>query len=482
MEKYLKISRKIIFFYAVIFLLFSSVSTAMPTPEGVGTESFSGWAQFQKDAINSGITCDTAPVSDATVSWKQQVGSTGMAGIDTSSIIAEEKIFVLDALGEMWGFDAETGDKIWQTDLSCTGMLFQLSTPAYAAGKIFAATNDGHVYALDAANGSQIWANETASAYDQLNTPVKYADGKIYIGSWNGKIYYCLDVTDGHVVWNRPSTSGRGYYWAGACAIGDYLIYGDDASILTCVNKDTGLLVDEENLKDVDSGAGEIRSSVTYSESAGRVYFTCKGGNCWAYNFNSATGTLTYQWHVQIGYSTSSPVIYDDRVYVGKGGFSSQGGLCCLTEAAGEEIWAFIPNGGVQSSPALSVQGEQVYIYFTSNCTDGTAYCLDEDGTEMWHFTSDEAGTSGGYTLQGMAIYNDRIYFGNAGGRLYALSSDFYEDWDVNEDGSVNMLDIILVGQHFSETGAPGWIREDVNDDGSIDMLDIILVGQHFSF
>ena len=100
----------------------------------------------------------------------------------------------------------------------------------------------------------------------------------------------------------------------------------------------------------------------------------------------------------------------------------------------------------------------------------------------MWHFTSDEAGTSGGYILQGMAIYNGRIYFGNAGGRLYALSSDFYEDWDVNEDGLVNMLDIILVGQHFSETGAPGWIREDVNDDGNIDMLDIIIVGQHFGF
>ena len=53
-------------------------------------------------------------------------------------------------------------------------------------------------------------------------------------------------------------------------------------------------------------------------------------------------------------------------------------------------------------------------------------------------------------------------------------------DWDVNCDGCVNVLDIILVGQHFGETGSPRWIREDVNGDGVISVLDIILIGQHF--
>ena len=46
--------------------------------------------------------------------------------------------------------------------------------------------------------------------------------------------------------------------------------------------------------------------------------------------------------------------------------------------------------------------------------------------------------------------------------------------WDVNGDGFVNILDMILVGQHFGETGAPGWIPEDVNCDGVIDMRDML--------
>ena len=52
--------------------------------------------------------------------------------------------------------------------------------------------------------------------------------------------------------------------------------------------------------------------------------------------------------------------------------------------------------------------------------------------------------------------------------------------WDINMDGCINVLDLIMVGQHFGETGAPGWIREDVNHDGVINVLDLIIIGQHF--
>jgi len=55
------------------------------------------------------------------------------------------------------------------------------------------------------------------------------------------------------------------------------------------------------------------------------------------------------------------------------------------------------------------------------------------------------------------------------------------EPWDVNRDGSVNVLDMILVGQHFGETGPEGWIPEDINRDGNINVLDMILIGQHWT-
>lgn len=52
---------------------------------------------------------------------------------------------------------------------------------------------------------------------------------------------------------------------------------------------------------------------------------------------------------------------------------------------------------------------------------------------------------------------------------------------DVNGDGHVNALDLVLVGQHFGESGAPGWIPEDINIDGFVDVLDIILIFQNWT-
>ncbi len=56
-----------------------------------------------------------------------------------------------------------------------------------------------------------------------------------------------------------------------------------------------------------------------------------------------------------------------------------------------------------------------------------------------------------------------------------------YSDWDVNMDGKVNVLDMILVGQRWGQTGTPHWIREDVNRDGAINVLDMILIGQNWT-
>jgi hypothetical protein len=55
------------------------------------------------------------------------------------------------------------------------------------------------------------------------------------------------------------------------------------------------------------------------------------------------------------------------------------------------------------------------------------------------------------------------------------------EDWDVNGDEASNILDMILVGQHWDETGLTGWILEDVNEDGMISVLDMIVIGQNWT-
>jgi outer membrane protein assembly factor BamB len=353
-----------------------------------------------------------------------------MAGVNVTPLVAENKVFILDARGGMWAFEAKTGNQLWKTNLSCTGYKFQLATPAYAEGKLFVATNDGHVYALEAKSGNIIWDKVIAGKSDQLNTPVKYADGKVYVGAWKNKTYYCLDALSGEVLWQRSSTTGGGYHWAGACVVGNYLVFGDESAVLTSVNKDNGELADEKSLLAITKEAKKIHSSITYNPQINRVYFTDEGGHCWAFNCNPQTGQLTYAWHKKIGrMSTSTPAVFKGKVYVGSGTYVFQGDLYCLEEATGKELWKFTPpdagehsKPGIQSSPSLSLQEGKVYLYFTTNYEKSAVYCLDENGNKFWSFTSQEAGTSGGYTTSCLAIADGWVYFGNDGGWVYALT------------------------------------------------------------
>ncbi len=54
-----------------------------------------------------------------------------------------------------------------------------------------------------------------------------------------------------------------------------------------------------------------------------------------------------------------------------------------------------------------------------------------------------------------------------------------YPAWDVNQDGRVSIVDLVLVARDFG-SNAPANLRTDVNRDGVINIQDLILVARHF--
>ena len=50
--------------------------------------------------------------------------------------------------------------------------------------------------------------------------------------------------------------------------------------------------------------------------------------------------------------------------------------------------------------------------------------------------------------------------------------------WDVNGDGTTNILDLVLISQDFGKLASLN-SRTDVNGDGVINILDLIVVAQH---
>ena len=63
-------------------------------------------------------------------------------------------------------------------------------------------------------------------------------------------------------------------------------------------------------------------------------------------------------------------------------------------------------------------------------------------------------------------------------------SSDFNfsmpPNWDVNNDCVINIVDLVLVSNHYDEIGIFGWIREDIDNNGEIQVFDLVLVSNHY--
>ncbi|AKB34213.1 Cell surface protein [Methanosarcina siciliae HI350] len=438
----------------------------------------SDWPQFQKDKVHSGVTGDSASIADpnSTISWQYDhpVPSGGMSGIDESPVVYNGSVYAVIAGGSLtkYSLDGTAAGGNWPVSFVSNpdDLDFQLATPAAGNGHIFVVDTgysrplDYDLYAIDATTGSisgRVHVNNSTGI--QFLTPVTYVEasnGSKYVLFGSGNMsdwtmhegeYYCYNVTDPanmEMCWNYSSPAG--YYWAGAAVIGDYAVFGDDASNLVSINYKTGATVNVIDASTVYGfDVGKIRSSVTYSDDGtaifgnetGRVYFTSQGGYCYALGFNENNGSFITadNWSTPfVNNTTSTPAYYNGRIYVGNytTNFSIpyyDGNLWCLNEDDGTEIWN-VSVGPVQSSPAVSTfygPGNE-YIYITTNSPTGGIYCVDSDGTEVWNETSSGSNL---FSLAGAAISGGWVFYGNDDGYLHGLAN--YTRYDFN--GSTDM-------------------------------------------
>ncbi len=446
--------------------------------------SAADWTQFQVNTQRTGITSDKAPITAPETSqcWDTYVASNGMGGIDIVPLVVGDMVYVSTFDGSVWAYDKNTGVLQWTNSSSGGGFL--TGNLAYGNGKLFVPTNAGKVHAFDAVTGVQLW-NVTVSS-GELNSPITFIGDRIYIGDFEGdNKYYCYDGT-GTECWSRPSSSGKQYKWAGASVVGssgDYLVFGDDGSYITSVNKNDGTTVDELNMSSLWPGfdALQISSSICYNEENNRIYFSSKAGYCYAVGMNP-DGTFNesdvIRQDIDLA-STSTPVVYNGRVYVGSGLYGSNGKFYCLNESDLSPIWSHTPNGGVQASPVISTAYDngdgEIYIYFTTNSQYSKTYCLKDlpGNTQMdvmWEYQPPSEKNQ--YTLQGVSISNGRIFYGNDLGYLFSLAtSESLNTQYVFADFTANTTsgDAPLTVQ-FNDlsTGATMW-RWDVDGDGNTD-------------
>jgi outer membrane protein assembly factor BamB len=164
--------------------------------------------------------------------------------IDSSPAVADGKVYFGSHDKNVYCLDAETGDSEW----TYTASSYVMGSPTLANGKVYIGTfgTNGIFYCLDANTGEEIWtSSEIGGIYAPASGAIAY--GNIYIGSMTHKKVYCLNAENGEQIWNFTADGGS-YPHDGRIrsspAVADGKVYvGSYDHKIYCVDAYTGALI-----------------------------------------------------------------------------------------------------------------------------------------------------------------------------------------------------------------------------------------------
>ena len=367
----------------------------------------SSWGDFRGNDDNNAVTDTSTPISseDALLYWANKAGEALGSPVISSPILVDGYLVcTVDTC--VLKIDTVTGEVVQTGDMVTTST-FNITPPTYAEGMIFVALAN-MVQAFNADTLESLWVY-TDPIGGQPNSPITYRNGYIYTGFWNSENtnanWVCLSITDENPakateakkpVWTY--TQRGGFYWAGAYVSDKFLLVGTDDGEMGYTSSAAGLLsMDPKTGRVIDylSGIGaDIRCTICYDKQTNRYYFTSKGG----YFYSVAVDSEGYIDHDSLkkldlrggrtgsddksveGMSTSTPVVYNGRAYIGVSGvgqFKAYEGHCiAVIDLASWSIAYTCPTKGYPQTSGLLTNAYEktgkVYIYFFENYSPGT--------------------------------------------------------------------------------------------------------------
>jgi outer membrane protein assembly factor BamB len=144
---------------------------------------------------------------DLALAWRAKIGSgaSGDSQLLARPVVAEGRVYTMDAEGLISAFDVESGERVWQlepADLDADEGLLGGGL-AYNSGWLFATTSTGVVLGVNAASGSEIWRQSLTLP---LRAAPTVADGRVLVLSADNQLY-ALDGQSG-----RPSWRHAGFF------------------------------------------------------------------------------------------------------------------------------------------------------------------------------------------------------------------------------------------------------------------------------
>lgn len=396
-----------------------------PSPQNpkINPDLESAWPDFRGNPDNNGITTSPVPTDpdNTALHWAARIGGGWSAGAAGVPILVGD--YLVSSSGtKILMVDTVTGQEVALGNMVATAT-FAIAPPLYAQGMIFVSLAGGTIQAFNAtpqpdSDGDglldieSLWVyvdkSEPGGLGGQSNAPLSYHSGYVYTGYWNSETgaarWVCVTAQDEdpsqpneykYATWTYEQKGG--FYWAGAVVKDNFMLVGTDDGA-TGWNSKTSRLVSLDPLtgKEIDSIEklnGDIRSAIAYDTQTDRYYFTSKGGTFYSVALN-ADGTFKKHElkHLDLGgMSTSTPVIYNGRAYVGvaadyTSNFTKWGNSIAVIDI---ESWSVAYKANSKGYPqtsglettAYEAEDGYTYVYFIENVHPGAIrYIKDKPG------------------------------------------------------------------------------------------------------
>ncbi len=462
-------TKKITALLCTLTLALSAVTSAF------AAESNTDWGQFLGSPVAAGITTAKIPTSPdiAAESWSEKYTITSEyngAKFENNAcgtpITIGDFLYFTVADGRLLKLDAKTGKVAASAAVS--GIPAYFSQIASGDGKIYVPQQTASgvtVSAFSTDTLAAVWTSDVVSSGDsaqQIASPITYYDHHIYFGTYTqdmttyaftSGVYASVDTNTGHIAWQQANTAA-GYYWNGGAVLGSAIAVADTSGNLSTYNLTTG-----EKGSTVSVG-GPVSSTVTYAN--GRIYASVKSGTVYSVQAD-ASGIIaetTAKKSAVLGNNiTSSPVVYNGRLYVAGGGYGAKTPFSVLNASTLETVYQ-ISGIHSQSSPLVTTayakeQNGTVYIYVASYGTANQDGTFSKDSSNVYVIEDKPSQTKASYktlftpdiaqsSTQSLTPSRDgMLFYFNDSGTMYAI----------NDSGMMHTLDDKASGTN--DTKAP---------------------------
>jgi outer membrane protein assembly factor BamB len=355
----------------------------------------------------------TAPI--ARPAWTFDAGSPLWAG----ATLAEGTVYAGGEDGQLHALDARAGRQKWS--FRAGGPIRTRAT--LASGGAYFQADDGYLYAVEAASGRERWRvrvvekpierlpfDNPKSRYDRFGSDVTVADGRLYLGTHDGRVV-AVDPARGEKVWEFASGDS---VLAAPAVDGGRLFFGSFDGNVYALDAVTGKLAWKRytrapvvstpavagdrvvvgnrgyDLLGLDAATGEpawtryIWFSWVESSASVRDGIASVGSSDAAavYAFDARTGERRWKTDV-FGWAWGQPAVTGTRVYAGTASQKDylaghKGVVVAMDRSTGRPVWRYVaqpaPKGayGFPGSPAVG-EGR---VFVTG--LDGTVYAFDE--------------------------------------------------------------------------------------------------------